>query len=101
MNYGAFLSPGLHPGVVCGAPLGRGNDWCRTQGFTLGWYAAPRWGAKTDRCFLSQGNPGMAGVRTLGRENDQSSAISLPLAGGGIDGKCVVLIAPKGQPAHG
>jgi hypothetical protein len=92
-NYAGFFTPGLHPGMICGAPLGRGNNWdTRTQGCTLGWYAAPRWGAKTNRSSMSGGipdwpasprlgtkmngililgAPGLAGFTTFCRENDR------------------------------
>jgi hypothetical protein len=53
-NLYELLFPGFHPGMVYGAPLGRENHWdLGSQGFTLGWYAAPRWGAKTICLFAS------------------------------------------------
>jgi hypothetical protein len=70
-NYAGFFTPGLHPGMICGAPLGRGNSWYpRTQGCTLGWYAAPLWGAKTNRSSMSWGDSGLACVTPLGYENE-------------------------------
>ncbi len=56
-NLYELLFPGFHPGMVYGAPLGRENHWdLGSQGFTLGWYAAPRWGAKTICLFPSATN---------------------------------------------
>ena len=51
--------------------------------------------------FITE-TPGLVGVTPLRRGNDPSSTI-FPIARGGIGGKCVALIAPKGQriPAQG